>query len=32
VADLLDLWLPSGTLSEVVVEAVMAQLSRAVAA
>jgi hypothetical protein len=32
VADLLDLWLPPGTLSEVVVEAVMAQLSRAVAA
>jgi hypothetical protein len=31
-ADLLDLWLPPGTLPEMVVEAVMAQLSRAVAA
>ena len=32
VADLLDLWLPPGTLPEMVVDAVMAQLGRAVAA
>jgi len=32
VADLLGLWLPPGTLSEVVVDAVMDQLGRAVAA